>query len=73
MKRKREIKSDLCATYQFVQHNALAFDMTAIAPSAPKGHGVGFDTDYMRSLYALGYDGARSGRFWAQTPPVPKP
>ncbi|WP_315733728.1 MULTISPECIES: patatin-like phospholipase family protein [unclassified Bradyrhizobium] len=73
MKSKREIRSYLSATYQFAQHNGLAFNMTAIDPSVPEGQGVGFDTDYMRSLYTLGYDGARSGRFWTQTPPAPLP
>jgi Patatin-like phospholipase len=72
MKSKREVLSYLSATYQFAKHNGLAFNMTAIDSSIPEGQGVGFDTDYMRSLYALGYDTARSGRIWIQTPPVPR-
>jgi hypothetical protein len=71
MKSKREIQSYLAATYQFARQNKLAFNMTAIDQSAPGGQGIGFDTDYMRALYALGNDSARSGRFWVQTPPVP--
>ncbi|MGY3447817.1 patatin-like phospholipase family protein [Bradyrhizobium sp. USDA 4353] len=73
MKSKRETQSYLVATYQFARHNAMSFNMAAIDPSVPEGQGIGFDTDYMRSLYALGYDGARAGRLWSQTPPVPQP
>ncbi|MGY4306589.1 hypothetical protein ACVIJ6_003832 [Bradyrhizobium sp. USDA 4369] len=72
MKSKREIQGYLSATYQFAKHNGLAFNMTAIDSSVPEGPGVGFDTDYMRSLYALGYDSARSGQFWVQTPAPPR-
>ncbi|MGJ5201981.1 patatin-like phospholipase family protein [Bradyrhizobium sp. HKCCYLR20261] len=71
MKGKREIQSYLSATYQLARRNGMAFNMTAIDQSVPEGQGVGFDTDYMRALYALGYDSARSGRFWAQSPPLP--
>ncbi|SMX60521.1 putative alpha-beta hydrolase superfamily patatin-like phospholipase domain [Bradyrhizobium sp. ORS 285] len=71
MKSKREIQSYLSATYQFARRNGMAFNMTAIDQSVPESQGIGFDTDYMRTLYALGYDSARSGRFWTQTPPVP--
>ena len=71
MKSKREIQSYLSATYQFAKHNGLAFNMTAIDAAVPEGQGAGFDTDYMRSLYELGYGSARAGRFWSQTPPSP--
>ncbi|MGJ5179216.1 patatin-like phospholipase family protein [Bradyrhizobium oligotrophicum] len=71
MKSKREIQGYLSATHQFARHNGMAFNMTAIDQSVPEAQGVGFDTDYMRALYSLGYDAARSGRFWVQTPPVP--
>ncbi|MGJ4945959.1 patatin-like phospholipase family protein [Bradyrhizobium sp. HKCCYLS1011] len=69
LKSKRETRSYLAATFQFAKRNGLAFNMTSIDASVPESQGAGFETDYMRSLYRLGHDMARSGQFWRHAPP----
>ncbi len=71
LKSKRETRSYLAATYEYAKRNGLAFSMTSIDASVPESVGVGFETDYMRSLYRLGYDMARSKQLWRHSPPEP--
>lgn len=69
LKSKRETRSYLAATFAYAKRNGLSFNMTSIDESVPESKGAGFETDYMRGLYQLGYDTARAGQFWRRSPP----
>ena len=67
-----DFRAVLAATYQLAQHNNLDFNLTYIDGAIPQTSLTGFDTDYMRALYELGYEKARRGNFWAHQPPRPE-
>lgn len=64
-------RASLAATYAFARANRIAFHLTYIDDAAPRTTTAkGFDTAYMRSLYRVGYEKARSGAAWQDTVPV---
>ena len=64
-------RASLAATYAFARANRIGFHLTYIDDAAPRTTTAkGFDTAYMRSLYQVGYDKARSGAAWQDTVPV---
>lgn len=63
--------ASLAATYAFARANRIGFHLTYIDDAAPRTTTAkGFDTGYMRSLYQIGYEKARSGTAWQETLPV---
>jgi hypothetical protein len=67
---KTQTRSVLQETYDFARRNNLGFNLTFIDKEMTSSNTLGFDTDYMRSLYQYGYDKARFGNFWAKAPPL---
>ncbi|KQQ45679.1 alpha/beta hydrolase [Methylobacterium sp. Leaf125] len=64
-------RASLAATYAFARANRIGFHLTYIDEAAPRTTTAkGFDTAYMRSLYQIGYEKARSGTAWQGTVPV---
>lgn len=64
-------RASLAATYAFARANRIGFHLTYIDGTAPRTTvAKGFDTAYMRSLYQVGYEKARSGVAWQDTVPV---
>jgi predicted acylesterase/phospholipase RssA len=61
----------LVETYRVVRQAGIAYNLTYIDKSFPESDGTGFETAYMRRLYQLGYDKARTGAFWETQPPRP--
>ncbi len=61
---------DLVTTYSYAQANHVDFNLTSIDPSMEVGGVQSFDTEYMRKLYAIGYDTGLSGHFWRHSPPA---
>jgi hypothetical protein len=45
------------------------FNLTYIDKNLPSPTSFGFEASYMRSLYQYGYDKAKTGEFWAKSPP----
>jgi hypothetical protein len=43
--------------------------MPSIDKGLPSPTSFGFEASYMRSLYQYGYDKAKTGDFWAKSPP----
>ena len=66
---KTQIRSVLYETYDFARRNNFGFNLTYIDKDVPSPASFGFDAGYMRSLYQYGYDKARTGDFWAKSPP----
>jgi predicted acylesterase/phospholipase RssA len=66
---KTQIRSVLHGTYDFARRNRLGFNLTYIDKEVPSPGSFGFETGYMRSLYQYGYDKAKTGDFWAKSPP----
>ncbi|MDQ0470396.1 patatin-like phospholipase family protein [Labrys wisconsinensis] len=69
-KNKQDARGILSATYELAQRNHLSFNLTYIDKSTPETSGTGFDTDYMRALYAHGYAKGTAGDFWIHAPPT---
>jgi predicted acylesterase/phospholipase RssA len=65
--------ANLGATYAYARRNNVDFNLTAIDPALDAGGVQSFDADYMRKLYAIGYDTAVRGGFWRKTPPAAGP
>jgi predicted acylesterase/phospholipase RssA len=66
---KTQIRSVLYETYDFARRNNLGFNLTYIDKGLPSPTSFGFEAGYMRSLYQYGYDKAKTGDFWAKSPP----
>lgn len=66
---KTQIRSVLYTTYDFARRHNFGFNLTYIDKDVPSPASFGFDAGYMRSLYQYGYDKARTGDFWAKSPP----
>jgi predicted acylesterase/phospholipase RssA len=66
---KTQIRAVLYETYDFARRNNLGFNLTYIDKGLPSPTSFGFDANYMRSLYQHGYDKAKTGDFWAKSPP----
>ncbi|ABD89117.1 patatin-like phospholipase family protein [Rhodopseudomonas palustris] len=66
---KTQTRSILYNTYAFARRNKFGFNLTYIEGDRPLSP-AGFDTAYMRELFQYGYDRARSGHVWSQSPPA---
>jgi predicted acylesterase/phospholipase RssA len=66
---KTQIRSVLYETYDFARRNNFGFNLTYIDKNLPSPTSFGFEAGYMRSLYQYGYDKAKTGDFWAKSPP----
>jgi predicted acylesterase/phospholipase RssA len=66
---KTQIRSVLYETYDFARRNNFGFNLTYIDKNLPSLSSFGFEASYMRSLYQYGYDKAKTGDFWAKSPP----
>jgi len=66
---KTQIRSVLYETYDFARRNYFGFYLTYIDKNLPSPTSFGFEAGYMRSLYQYGYDKAKTGDFWAKSPP----
>jgi predicted acylesterase/phospholipase RssA len=66
---KTQIRSVLYTTYDFARRNNFGFHLTYIDKDFSSPASFGFEAGYMRSLYQYGYDKARTGDFWAKSPP----
>ena len=64
-------RATLTATYALARNNNIGFNLTYIDGSGPKASAAkGFDTAYMRALYAEGMEKGRTGAFWQHTVPA---
>jgi predicted acylesterase/phospholipase RssA len=70
---KTQIRSVLHETYDFARRNNFGFNLAYIDKDLPAPASFGFDASYMRALYQYGYDKARTGDFWAKSPPPDDP
>jgi predicted acylesterase/phospholipase RssA len=61
-------RATLQATYAFARRNGIGFNLAFIPGTVPDGGSMGFDTEYMRRIYAHGYDRAVSGTAWSRSP-----
>jgi predicted acylesterase/phospholipase RssA len=66
---KTQIRSVLYETYDFARRNNFGFNLTYIDKNLPSPTSFGFEVGYMRSLCQYGYDKAKTGDFWAKSPP----
>ena len=55
--------------YEFARRNGFKFNLTYLPRDIPDNGSAGFETGYMRSLFAYGYDLGRSGQAWQSSPP----
>ncbi|HEU4809861.1 MAG TPA: patatin-like phospholipase family protein [Sphingomicrobium sp.] len=60
---------DLYRIYTTTQRDGIDFNLTYIPASFNVPHNEEFDTNYMRSLYDVGLDAAKSGYQWQKYPP----
>ncbi|MDG4551278.1 MAG: patatin-like phospholipase family protein [Candidatus Contendobacter sp.] len=60
---------DLYKIYLTTQRDGVDFNLAYIPASFNAPHREEFDTEYMRQLYALGYDLAAKGYPWQKAPP----
>jgi hypothetical protein len=60
---------DLYKIYLTTQRDGVDFNLAYIPASFTAPRQEEFDTEYMRQLYALGYDMATKGYPWQKTPP----
>jgi predicted acylesterase/phospholipase RssA len=60
---------DLYRIYLIAQRDGVDYNLAYIPPTFKAEHTEDFDTEYMRQLYALGYELAVKGYAWQKTPP----
>ena len=60
---------DLYRIYLTTQRDGVDFNLAYIPASFTAPHQEEFDTEFMRQLYALGYDMAAKGYPWQKAPP----
>jgi predicted patatin/cPLA2 family phospholipase len=66
---KTERRNSVLAAYDFARRNGFKFGLTYLPKDIPDKGSVEFETGYMRSLFAYGYELARSGAAWQSSPP----
>ena len=66
---KTERRNSVVAAYEFARRNGFKFNLTYLPKDIPDKGSVEFETGYMRSLFAYGYELGRSGAAWQQSPP----
>jgi predicted acylesterase/phospholipase RssA len=62
-------KSDVLRIYALAQRSAADFNVAAIPASFTQTSKDPFDRDYMRALFALGFEQGRQGHAWIKAPP----
>jgi len=60
---------DLYRVYSTTQRDGIAFNLTYIPATFHTPHTEMFDTAYMRALYDVGFNAAKSGHQWETAPP----
>ncbi len=60
---------DLYRIYTTTQRDGIDFNLTYIPASFNVPHNEEFDTNYMRSLYGVGFEAAKAGYQWQKYPP----
>jgi hypothetical protein len=60
---------DLYRIYLTTQRDGVDFNLAYIPASFNAPHKEDFDTEFMRQLYAVGYDMAAKGYPWQKSPP----
>jgi hypothetical protein len=68
---KAHTKATVMASIEFSRSTGIDFNMTHIDMPPPQDVKPGFNTEYMRALYAIGYRRARAGGFWQKTMMMP--
>jgi predicted acylesterase/phospholipase RssA len=68
---KSHSKNTVLASVEFARSTGLDFNLTYINQDLPKNFKPSFDTDYMRAVYALGYNRAVARKFWEKTISLP--
>jgi predicted acylesterase/phospholipase RssA len=66
---KTERRNSVVAAYEFARRNGFKFNLTYLPKDIPDRGSVEFETGYMRSLFAYGYEVGRSGAAWQPSPP----
>ncbi len=61
---------DLYKIYLIAERDGVDYNLAYIPPSFNAPHKEDFDTEYMRSLYKVGFDMAAKGYPWAKEPPT---
>jgi predicted acylesterase/phospholipase RssA len=67
---KAHSKTTVLASMEFARSAGISFYMTHIKEEIPKNLKPGFNKEYMRVVYALGYNRAVTGNFWEKTVPA---
>ncbi len=65
---KSQTKNGLYATYEFARLHGIEFRVASIDRSVPYKFRDPFNTDYMRTVYRIGYQNAVSGQLWKDVP-----
>ena len=60
---------DLYRIYTTAKRDGIDFNLTYIPPTFNAVHTEEFDTAYMRALYDVGFEAARTGHRWQKSPP----
>jgi hypothetical protein len=66
---KTERRNSVVAAYEFARRNGFKFNLTYLPKEIPDTGSAGFETGYMQSLFAYGYEVGRSGQAWQSSPP----
>ena len=66
---KTERRNSVLAAYDFARRNDFKFNLAYLPKEIPEKGSFEFETGYMRSLFAYGYDLGRSGQAWQSSPP----
>lgn len=62
-------RATLQAAHAFARRNGIRFNLAFIPQDFPEGGSMGFDTGYMRRIYAYGHERGVSGAAWSTSPP----
>jgi hypothetical protein len=66
---KTERRNSVVAAHEFARRNGFKFNLTYLPKDIPDKGSVEFETGYMQSLFAYGYELGRSGVAWQSSPP----
>ncbi len=66
---KTERRNSVLAAYEFARRNGFKFNLTYLPKDIPDKGSTEFDTGYMQSLFAYGYELGRSGQAWQSSLP----
>lgn len=68
---KSQTKSALLATYGYARNVGIGFHVASIDTQVPYSMSDPFSTEYMRSVYTLGYRAMRANTLWKDKPIFP--